>query len=351
MKMPHVPTPAIPLAPPVYFAPQAHRTLTLDGRLAKPFWGNGTWPGGGVDISGPDFPTPRFPTRAKVCWDAENLYIGAYLPGDEIWATIKERDSVIYYDNDFEVFLDPSSCGHNYMELELNAFNTQWDLMLTHPYRDGGRSVTGWDMKGVETAVYIDGKVNDPSAANRFWSVEIKIPFRGLMETYCNEENPAELERCYPARTAPRMGEFWRLNFSRVQWTVDIAEGAYRKRPGEDGKPLPEDNWVWAPTGLIDIHCPEFWGFLFFTDHGEAMPIPEDEQRKLALRRIYYAQYAHHARHGAFTEDLAALGCELPAYPVTAEVTRHGFELYCPSAQVQGSVVLRSDGFACVIEE
>jgi hypothetical protein len=181
--------------------------------------------------------------------------------------------------------------------------------------------------------------------------VEIKIPFRGLMETYCKEENPAELERCYPARTAPRMGEFWRLNFSRVQWTVDIVEGAYRKRLGEDGKPLPEDNWVWAPTGLIDIHCPEFWGFLFFTDHGEAMPIPEDEQRKLALRRIYYAQYAHYARHGSFTEDLAALGCDLPAYPVTAEVTRHGFELYCPSARVQGSVVLRSDGFACVIEE
>lgn len=351
MKMPHVPTPGIPLAPPVYFAPRAQETLTLDGRLDKPFWENVPWTREFADISGPDFPTPRFPTRAKVCWDEENLYIGALLAGDEIWATIKERDSVIYYDNDFEVFLDPSSCGHNYMELELNAFNTQWDLMLTHPYRDGGRSITGWDMKGVETVVYIDGKVNDPSAANKFWSVEIKIPFRGLMETYCKEENPPELERCYPPRKAPRPGEFWRLNFSRVQWPVDIVEGAYRKRLGADGKPLPEDNWVWAPTGLIDIHCPEFWGFLFFTDHGEAMPIPEDEQRKLALRRIYYAQYAHHARHGSFTEDLSALGCDLPAYPVTAEVTRHGFELYCPSAGVQGSVVLRSDGFACVMEE
>ena len=81
------------------------------------------------------------------------------------------------------------------------------------------------------------------------------------------------------------------------------------------------------------------------------MPIPEDEQRKLALRQIYYAQYAHHACHGAFTADLTALGCDLPAYPVTAEVTRHGFELYCPSTEVQGSVVLRSDGFTCVIEE
>ena len=351
MKLSFAPTPRIPICPPAYFAPRAKGPLTLDGRLDKPFWAEVPWTEEFVDISGPDFPAPRFPTHSKICWDAENLYIGAQLPGDEIWATIKERDSVIYYDNDFEVSLDPSSCGHNYMELELNAFNTQWDLMLTHPYRDGGRSVTGWNMAGVETAVHIDGKVNDSSAANKGWSVEIKIPFRGLMETYCKEENPADLERCYPARTAPRLGEFWRLNFSRVQWTVDVVDGKYQKRLSADGNPLPEDNWVWAPTGLIDIHCPEFWGFLFFTDHGEAMDIPEDERRKLKLREFYYAQHAYYRTHGRYCADAAELGVPMPPYPVTAEATRHGFELWCPSAGGNGSVVLRSDGFACVMED
>ena len=43
MKMPHVPTPGIPLSPPVYFAPKANGTLTLDGRLDKPFWENVPW--------------------------------------------------------------------------------------------------------------------------------------------------------------------------------------------------------------------------------------------------------------------------------------------------------------------
>lgn len=351
MKLPFAPTPRIPIAPPCYFAPRAKGPLTLNGRLDKPFWKDVPWTEEFVDISGPDFPAPRFPTRAKVCWDDENLYIGAALPGPEIWATIEKRDSVIYYDNDFEVFLDPSSCGHNYMELELNALNTQWDLMLTHPYRDGGRSITGWNMAGVETAVHIDGRLNDPGADNKGWSVEIKIPFRGLMETWCREENPPELERCYPARTAPRLGEFWRLNFSRVQWTVDVIDGQYRKRPGADGQPLPEDNWVWAPTGLIDIHCPEFWGFLFFTDHGEAMEIPADERRKLKLREFYYAQHTYHRSHGRYCEDASALGVAMPDYGVTAEATRHGFELWCPSADGKGSVVLRSDGFACVIDE
>lgn len=342
----HVQTPRIPLEPPVYFCPRAVGTLTLDGDIRKPFWENVPFTAPFADISGYDFPTPRFHTRAKLCWDDENLYIAALLEGPEIWANIRKRDSVMYYDNDFEVFLDPSSSTHNYMELEMNALNTQWDLMLTHPYRDGGRSVTGWDMKGVETAVHIEGTLNEPGADNRFWSVEIKIPFRGLMETYSKEENPPELERCYPPRTAPRLGEFWRLNFSRVQWHVD---DQYRKLLTPDGKWLPEDNWVWAPTGLIDIHCPEFWGFLFFTDHGETMPVPEDERRKLSLRQIYYAQFRHFDATGTFTADLSRLDCPLPEYPVTAEITSRSFVLTCP-AENGGTVVLQSDGLTYVEE-
>ena len=342
----HVQTPRIPLEPPVYFCPRAVGTLTLDGDIRKPFWENVPFTAPFADISGYDFPTPRFRTRAKLCWDDEYLYIAALLEGPEIWANIHKRDSVMYYDNDFEVFLDPSSSTHNYMELEMNALNTQWDLMLTHPYRDGGRSVTGWDMKGLETAVHIEGTLNEPGADNKFWSVEIKIPFRGLMETYSKEENPPELERCYPPRTAPRLGEFWRLNFSRVQWHVD---DQYRKLLTPEGKWLPEDNWVWAPTGLIDIHCPEFWGFLFFTDHGEMMHVPEDERRKLALRQIYYALFRHFEATGSFTADLAKLDCPLPEYPVTAEITSRSFVLTCP-AENGGTVVLQSDGLTYVEE-
>ena len=337
----HVQTPRISLNPPVYYCPRAKGAFVLDGNIHKPFWENVPFTAPFADISGYDFPTPRFQTRAKLCWDDKNLYIAALLEGPEIWANIRKRDSVMYYDNDFEVFLDPSSSTHNYMELEMNALNTQWDLMLTHPYRDGGRSVTGWDMKGLETAVHIEGTVNDPAADNRFWSAEIRIPFQGLMETCSLEENPPELERCYPPRTAPRLGEFWRMNFSRVQWHVDAD---YNKLLDENGKWLPEDNWVWAPTGLIDIHCPEFWGFLFFTENGEKMPVPENEKRKLLLREIYYAEFRHFERHGHFTAELSELDCKCPDYPVTAEVTSRTFVLTCPGAQ-GGTVVLQSDGY------
>lgn len=348
-------TPRIPLTPPVYFCPRAIGSFQMDGNIHKPFWENVPFTDDFVDISGRDFPTPRFCTRAKMCWDEENLYIAALLEGNEIWARLKQRDTVVYFDNDFEMFLDPSSSTQHYMELEMNALNTQWDLMLTRPYRDGGHSVTCWDIKGVETAVHVEGTLNDPQAENRWWSVEVKIPFAPLMESYSREQNPPELARCYPCRTAPRVGEFWRMNFSRVQWQVNEA---YEKKCGSDGEPLPEDNWVWAPTGLIDIHCPEFWSFVFFTDHGEEMPVPEDEQRKLTLRRLYYAEHAWLAAHGSFCNDADALFESLPPhlqgkpdYPITIETTRRSFELSCPAADGPGEVVLRTDGLVWLTRE
>lgn len=347
MTMHPVPTPRIPIDPPVYFCPRAKGELVLDGNIDKPFWREVPYTESFCDISGKDYPSPRFRTRVKICWDDQNLYIAALLEGSEIWATITKRDSVMYYDNDFELFLDPSSSTHNYLELEMNALNTQWDLMLTQPYRDGGRSVTGWDIKGVETAVWIDGVLNNPSAENRSWSVEVKIPFASVMETYSKEENPPELERCYPGRVAPRLGEFWRMNFSRVQWLVDTKDGGYRRRTNENGAVLPEDNWVWAPTGLIDIHCPEFWGFVFFTNQCESCPIPEDEQRKLKLRTVYYAEYRHYAEHGYFSADIRQLGVASPEYPVEIETTKSSFFLSCPSVS-GGSVCLRSDGYTYV---
>ena len=83
---------------------------------------------------------------------------------------------------------------------------------------------------GLRTAVHVDGSINDPSAENKCWSVEVVIPFAALYE-YQKE------------RRAPKNGEFYRMNFSRVQWKVDIKDNTYVKRTNEAGNVLPEDNW------------------------------------------------------------------------------------------------------------
>ena len=68
-----------------------------------------------------------------------------------VWATITARDAVIFKDNDFEIFLDPDGDTHNYYELEVNAFGTEWDLLFK-PYHDDNKVVIdSWDIPGLLT--------------------------------------------------------------------------------------------------------------------------------------------------------------------------------------------------------
>ena len=118
----------------------------------------------------------------KMLWDDQNLYIAAEMEEPHLWATLTEHDAVIFQDNDFEVFLDPDGDNQNYCELEMNARNTTWDLLLTKPYRDGGRAINAWEIAGLKTAVHLDGTLNNPRDKDHGWTVEIAWPWKGLKE-------------------------------------------------------------------------------------------------------------------------------------------------------------------------
>jgi hypothetical protein len=263
-------------------------------------------------------------------WDDEFFYFGADLEEPHLWATLKARDSVIFQDNDFEVFIDPDGDTHAYFELEINALNTVWDLLLVQPYRDGGPAIHGWDIAGLRTAVDLRGTLNRPADRDGGWSVEIAVPWAVLAEAA-------------PRRSRPRPGDQWRVNFSRVQWQLDVRDGRYAKRPDpKTGKLLPEDNWVWSPQGAINMHMPERWGIVQFSDRppgGPATPFVEDrnERVKWALRRIYYRQRDYRAAHGRYAGDLSLLN--------VGDIQVEGLD-FKPAVQVTDSLYeLRAAGF------
>lgn len=130
------PTPQLPWGPLTYTACQTSGELLMDGRLDEPDWQAAPWTADFVDIEGELKPAPFLRTRAKLLWDNDFLYIGAELEEPHIWATLSQRDAVIFHDNDFEVFIDPDGDTHDYYELEINAMGTLWDLLLIKPYRD-----------------------------------------------------------------------------------------------------------------------------------------------------------------------------------------------------------------------
>lgn len=178
-------------------------------------------------------------------WDDQFLYVGVVMEEPQIWANITETchcndgsPQVVYYDNDFEIFVDADGDTHNYKEFEINALNASWNLVLNKPYNDNGyenstrvQGEQGWDFKPwsdavpnapeLRTAVHVSsGNVNDPSSErkDRWWSVEVAMPLASLV---LNET----------ARLPPRHGSIWRINFSRVEWKVKAINGKYQKIP------------------------------------------------------------------------------------------------------------------------
>lgn len=240
-------------------------------------------------------PAPRLRTRAKVLWDDEALYVAARLEEPDVWATLTERDSRVYLDNAFEVFLDPDGDTHHYYELEVNALGTLWDLMLVRPYRDGGPPLSAWDIRGLAVGIRVDGTVNDPTDTDDGWTVELALPWAVLAEAA-------------PEARRPRAGEQWRLNFSRSHWSLEVADGSYQKVPD-----TPADWSVWSPQGEVDIHKPECWGFAQFEDvaagDGTAAFVEDPNAGiRQALRMLYHRQRDYRDEHGRYADELGELG-------------------------------------------
>ncbi|MCO5296046.1 MAG: carbohydrate-binding family 9-like protein [Fimbriimonadaceae bacterium] len=268
---------------------------TIDGRLDKPFWAHAAWTDAFVDIEGDAQPAPRHRTRAKMLWDERFFYIGAELEEPHVWGTLTEHDSVIFQDNDFEVFLDPDGDNHRYYEIEINALGTVWDLLLARPYRNGGPAINAWEIPGLQSAVDVDGTLNDPSDEDRGWSVELALPWKVLGE-------------CAGRPSPPKDGDRWRINFSRVEWRHTVVDGRYGKVLG-----LKEDNWVWSPQWAVDMHRPEHWGYVQFSTRVEDAPafVEDPAWAVIALlHRVYHAQQAFRGEHGSWARKLAELGIE-----------------------------------------
>ncbi len=291
---------ALAFAPRHYICYRASARPRIDGKLDDAAWRAAPWTNQFVDIEGDSRPRPRFQTRAKMTWDRDYFYVAADMEEPDVWGTLTQRDSIIYNDNDFEVFIDPDGDTQMYYELEVNPLGTVFDLMLPRTYRDGGPPIIAWDIAGLQVGVNARGTVNRPGDRDEGWTVEIAMPWRIMREAA-------------PGKRPPRPGEQWRVNFSRVEWQVDAKEGRYGKRTDPStGKLLRSDNWVWSPQGAIDIHMPERWGYVQFSaieaGAGTDTFVEDPNERvKWALRRLYYRQRRFRDLNGRYADDLAAL--------------------------------------------
>lgn len=271
---------------------------SIDGDINDAVWQKAAWTSLFTDIEGEAKPTPYYATKAKMLWDKRYLYVAAEMQDNHVWANIHKHDEVVFFDNDFEIFIDPSNNTHRYFELEFNALNTVFDLFLSKPYRVGGAALIGWNAGGLRSAVKIQGTLNHSKDTDKGWTLECAIPLSAL--SIGNDVN------------VPKEGSLWRINFSRVEWDTTIQNGKYVKKKTADGKVAPENNWVWSPQGVINMHYPERWGYLQFTTKQDSkefdeFTLPFSEKQKQYLWLIYYRQQEFRQKNKKFATTFSDL--------------------------------------------
>ncbi len=210
-------------------------------------------------------------TRAAVLWDDTNLYVGYWVEEPFVEAALTERDSLIWTENDVELFIAGQDA---YYELEINALGTIYEAFFVweEGYErtglsrlpefartaDGAKPWNGvgfdrhprgprigffrWDMPGIRTAVSVDGTINDNADRDRGWTAEIAIPWASMQAL-------ATDGRALP----PRDGDIWRMDFSRFN--------KYREAPPAEDS----GGWAWSAHGIWDSHIPELFPYIHFS--------------------------------------------------------------------------------------
>ncbi|MDR2125955.1 MAG: carbohydrate-binding family 9-like protein [Prevotellaceae bacterium] len=227
-----------------------YEEINIDGHFTESAWQHAEWIDDFEDIRGGGISNHK--TQAKILWSNDFLYLAIKFEEPHICAYITENEQQIYFDNAFELFIDPDDDARNYYEFEINAVGATWDLQMNKPYSEGGNFNSNWNICNLQKAIFLNGTLNNPTDVDSFWTIELAIPFSAFDE-YANGKHPCD-------------GAKWKLNLLRVQWNFDIVDGKYIKKTDEKGKLLRSDFWVWSPQKQINMHIPERWGILEFKD-------------------------------------------------------------------------------------
>jgi hypothetical protein len=188
-------------ARPAYECRTARGPLALDGLLDEPAWAEAVvidrfWAPGQGRAS-------KTATRARLLWDAEALWFAAEMEDVDLYATVKDRDGMLWENDVFELFFMPPTARGSYYEFQVGAAGAVLDMFL--PSRGAGgyfRFVKG-DL-GLRAQVRLKGTLNAWDERDEGWTAEGRIPWTAFAAT----------------GGAPAAGDVWRFALCRYDYSV-----------------------------------------------------------------------------------------------------------------------------------
>jgi hypothetical protein len=143
-------------------------------------------------------------TKARLLWDNKYLYFCAEMEDSDLYADVKEDNGMTWTNDVFELFFKPSKESLIYYEFQVNAANTQLELFLPSRGSGGYQRFAPLTKFGMESAVRLEGTLNNWQDKDKGWTVEGRIPWTAFKAT----------------GGAPKAGDKWRFALCRYDYSV-----------------------------------------------------------------------------------------------------------------------------------
>ncbi|ORX89726.1 hypothetical protein K493DRAFT_340462 [Basidiobolus meristosporus CBS 931.73] len=322
-----------------YPAPKTFRAPVIDGKLDEEVWENAAYTSDFGNIQGPHGPPPPISmlTRTKVAWDSHFVYIGAMLFDPFIAANVTRLDSG-----------SRDRTNHQYKRIQVNPLGIYRAVEFTKPPVDGGIE-RPWDLGSgfklrtfTSHEVHIVHSVEEISSGrpnlNSYWSVEMAIPIHRLKNVI--KRGPDDDDG------------YSNFNFMRSGWPPKSVESNDDESPRRRKRAhilahLQRYHYTWSPQYSQDIHNPEWWGTVYFSNQTKDACFKPDASynTRYVLMQIYWAQKNYYRHNGRYSADISTLSTENPMWNICTpspkiQLTNHsqGFQATIPDGEMYGHI-------------
>jgi len=172
------------------------------------------------------------PTKVRIVYDDINLYIGFECQDSDAASTITGRDSPVSDGEYVAAYIDADCDSSTYILIEVAPTGAMSDAFVV--CRDNGtdtKILRCWNSERLRASVSVYGGGARPGTDDRFWTVEMAIPFNDFFTA---------------PHTPPLSGQCWKADFFRVEFSGS------------------RDHYAFAPTGTDSFHRPGQFAWLIF---------------------------------------------------------------------------------------
>ncbi len=166
------------VAEPGYICVAAAGDITVDGRLDESDWQNAEV----VSTFYPYTPTtdPELsPTRVRLLWGDDYLYVAFECKDDDIWSFSDKDDDDLWNGDAVEFFIHADTFGLGYKEFVVSPSGALFDAYHASRGGGGGRRFKTWDADA-EVATVINGTDGNWHDDDVSFTAELAIPIKSL---------------------------------------------------------------------------------------------------------------------------------------------------------------------------